>query len=188
LRKGKAARGQFVESHIKKGIAYQIRAIRDSLGWSQERLAGETKMPQNAISRLESPDYGKPTLTTLRRLAVAFDVGLAVRFVPFTEMVDWVSGTPRLNRGLNAESLAAKGFDGEERAGLFDSQAPALFQVVTGVGGRYTRQVISDKNVVVQEICTGGVYVNRRPIGHSEVLMCPTSTGSVGGGELWQTR
>jgi hypothetical protein len=143
-------------------------------------------MPQNAISRLESPDYGKLTLTTLRRLAMAFDVGLIVRFVPFTEMVDWVSGTPRVNRGLNAESLAVRGFDEEEKAGLFDSEAPEVFQVVTG--GHYTRQLIAGKNMVVREICTGDVYANRKPIGHSETLMLPTNTGVVGEGELWQLR
>src|SRR5437762_25981 len=96
LRRGKAARKQFVESHINKTIAYQIRATRDRLGWSQERLATEVGMNQNAISRLESPDYGKLTITTLKRLASALDVALVVRLVPFTELAHWVSGTPYL--------------------------------------------------------------------------------------------
>src|SRR5690349_18360152 len=95
LRRGKVARQQFTESHLAKTIAYQIRATRDKLGWSQERLATEVGMNQNAISRLESPQYGKPTLTTLKRMASALDVGLIVRFVPFSELADWVSGTSR---------------------------------------------------------------------------------------------
>lgn len=113
LRQGRQARERFVASHISKGISFQIRAIRDRLGWSQERLAKEVSMPQNAISRLESPDYGKPTLTTLKRLAAAFDVGLVVRFVPFSELIDWVSGTPHLNHGLSLRALSVPSFEND---------------------------------------------------------------------------
>ena len=77
-------------------------------------------MPQNAISRLESPDYGRPTLTTLRRLATALDVGLVVHFVPFSQLIDWVSGTPRVDRGLSTGSLAVPSFEEEEKNGVFD--------------------------------------------------------------------
>lgn len=121
LRRGRKARQQFVESNLNKGIAFQIRATRDRLGWSQERLAEEVDMNQNAVSRLESSDYGKQTLTTLKRLAGALDVGLIVRFVPFSEMADWVSGTPYLNLGLGPEALAVPNFSSEEADGIFDA-------------------------------------------------------------------
>ncbi len=84
--------------------------MRDREKLSQEELAEKVGMNQNAISRLENPFYGKPTLTTLKRLAAAFDVGLVVRFVPFGELVDWVTGTPHINRGLSAESLSVPSF------------------------------------------------------------------------------
>lgn len=113
LRRGKGARCEFIESHLAKGIAYQIRATRDKLEWSQERLAAEAGMNQNAISRLESPNYGKPTLTTLKRVAAAMDIGLIVRFVPFSELVDWVTGTPRTVTGLSTASLAINSFSTE---------------------------------------------------------------------------
>ena len=119
LRRGPAARRQLVESHVTKGLAHQLRATRDKLGWSQDRLADEAKMNQNAISRLENADYGRPTLTTLKRLAVAMDVGLVVRFVPFSELVDWVSGTPHLVEGLTKASLAVSSFSREENEGIF---------------------------------------------------------------------
>jgi transcriptional regulator with XRE-family HTH domain len=124
LRRGRAARQQFVESHLNKGMAYQIRATRDRLEWSQERLANEVDMNQNAISRLESPEYGKQTITTLKRLAAAFDVGLIVRFVPFSEMVDWVSCTPRVAEGLTTRALAVPSFEKEESEGAF-AERPA---------------------------------------------------------------
>jgi hypothetical protein len=70
-------------------------------------------MNQNAISRLESPNYGKATLTTLRRIAKTFDIAILVRFVPFSQMADWVSGTPHLDLGLSPESLRLPSFSQE---------------------------------------------------------------------------
>lgn len=125
LRRSPQAREQFVESHLRKGIANQLLATRDRLSWSQERLGKEVGMTQNAISRLESSGYGRPTLTTLRKLAAALDVGLIVRFVPFSEMVDWVSGTPRVNLGLNSEAIAVPNFAQEEELGVFDAEPAA---------------------------------------------------------------
>src|SRR5687768_5450911 len=100
LRRGKRARQKLVESHVAKGISFQIRATREAMQMTQEALAKEAGMNQNAIYRLESPSYGRPTLTTLKRIAAALDVALVVRLVPYSELVDWISGTPRLNRGL----------------------------------------------------------------------------------------
>lgn len=131
LRRGKRHRAQFVASHLSKGTAYQLRAIRNRLGWNQDQLAKKVGMTQNAISRLESPHYGKPTLSTLKRLAAGLDVGLIVRFVPFSEMIDWVSGTPRVNSGLTTESLAVANFQSEEAAGIFDS-SPTLLPALSG--------------------------------------------------------
>jgi transcriptional regulator with XRE-family HTH domain len=114
LSRGKSARVKFVESHLSKTLAYQLRATRDNLGWSQEKLAVQSGMTQHAISRIESPSYGKLTITTLKRLSTAMDVGLVVRLVPFSELIDWVSGTPRVNEGLCAASLAVSSFDREQ--------------------------------------------------------------------------
>jgi transcriptional regulator with XRE-family HTH domain len=123
LKRGKRVRQQFVESNLSKGIAHQIRATRDKAGWSQERLAKEVGMNQNAISRLESSDYGRPTITTLKRVAASLDVGLVVRFVPFSEMIDWVSGTPRVIEGLTTAALAVPSFEREDAGGVF-SEGP----------------------------------------------------------------
>ena len=107
-------RANFVESHLNKTVAFQVRATRDRLGWTQEQLADKIGISQNAISRLESPEYGKATLTTLKRLAAALDVALVVRMVPFSQFVDWVSGTPYLDHGLDPEALAVVPFSEEK--------------------------------------------------------------------------
>jgi transcriptional regulator with XRE-family HTH domain len=98
---------------------YQIRAIRDHQELSQEKLAEMVGMNQNAISRLESPDRGRPTITTLKRLAKAFDVGLVVAFVPFSQLVRMVSGIPFVQRGLSTDYLTPESFHQEQQAGTF---------------------------------------------------------------------
>ena len=115
LRRGSDARARFVESHLSKNLAFQIRAMRDQTDWTQEQLAEKVGTNQNAISRLENPNYGKATITTLKRIASVFDVALVVRFVPFSQLVGWVSGTPFLDRGLSSESLTVPSFENENR-------------------------------------------------------------------------
>lgn len=120
LRRGKTQRSRFVESHISKTLAFQIRSLRDKEGWSQQRLAEEIGSNQNAVYRAENPSYGKQTITTLKKIAAAFDVALVVRFVPFSELTDWVSGTPRVIEGLNSEALDVSDFDTEEKEGKLE--------------------------------------------------------------------
>ena len=85
-----------VEAQIKIGIPFQIRAMRENRGLTQEALAEKLETTQNTISRLENPKTGKPTIKTLLRIARAFDVGLLVRFVPFGfygDVIDAMSPT-----------------------------------------------------------------------------------------------
>jgi transcriptional regulator with XRE-family HTH domain len=82
----------FVEAQAKDTIAFQLRAMRKERNWEQRDVATQMGLDpkfQSMISRYENPDYGKFSLATLLKLAEAFDVGLAVRFVPFSELIDW---------------------------------------------------------------------------------------------------
>lgn len=76
-------------------------------------------MTPNNLSRLEDPDYGKHTLRSLKRIAEALDVGLVVRFVPFSQYIDWLSGTPYMDEGLRPNALAVPSFREEEERGAF---------------------------------------------------------------------
>jgi len=104
--------------------------MRERLGWTQSVLAEKLDTNQNAVYRLESPDYGKATLTTLKKVAAAMDVALVVRFVPFSELVDWVSGTPHLSNGLDYSALNVQPFDDEETDGIFDRSQVNIRQAV----------------------------------------------------------
>lgn len=83
----KAYRAAYVGEHVRRGIAAQIRAMRDQRGWNQGKLSGEMGKPQSVVSRLEDPSYGKVTVQTLLEVATTFDVALQIRFVPFSTFV-----------------------------------------------------------------------------------------------------
>jgi transcriptional regulator with XRE-family HTH domain len=82
-------RHDFNDESINVGLAHQIRLLQQAHGWSQKQLGEEVGMAQETISQLENPNYGRYSLSTLRRLSRAFGVALIVRFAPFSELVDW---------------------------------------------------------------------------------------------------
>jgi hypothetical protein len=87
FKKGRAVRSKFVESHLDKSIAYQIRSLREH--------------PNNVSARLENPYYGKWSISTLKQIAAACDVVLVVWFIPFGRFLKWVTGTPYTDNGLS---------------------------------------------------------------------------------------
>jgi transcriptional regulator with XRE-family HTH domain len=70
-------------------LSAQIQALREHRDWTQEQLGTAAEgMKQTQVSRLENPDYSGGTIKSLKRLANAFDLGLIVRFVKFSEFLD----------------------------------------------------------------------------------------------------
>jgi len=100
-------RHQFVEEEINVGIAFQIRSLRNRQDLRQVELADSLGRKQSLVSSWENPDYGRYNLSTLKDLAKAFDVGLLVRFVPFSTLVDWA-----LN--LTSDTIAPPSFNEEQ--------------------------------------------------------------------------
>ena len=82
-------RKQFIDEHINVGVAFQIRSLRNRQKKKQSELAELLHVKQPLVSSWENPNYGNYSLNTLKDLAKAFDVGLLVRFVPFSSLVDW---------------------------------------------------------------------------------------------------
>lgn len=106
LKSSKEYRDAFVEEHINTGLPFQIHTLREQRKWTQKDLGIRASMAQETISRLEDPNYGKLTLQTLKRLASAFGVALMVRFVPFSELVEW-------ELHLTPDSLKVQSFENE---------------------------------------------------------------------------
>jgi len=103
--KSKEYRDAFVSAHIDTGIPFQVRALREQRGLTQKELAERAGMKQERISAIENPNYKNAfTLSTLKRLASAFDIALIVRFAPISQLVDW-------ELKLKPESLHAVSFN-----------------------------------------------------------------------------
>lgn len=169
IRRGKRARAKLVSSNLDKGIAFQIRATRDRQKLTQAGLATAVGMTQNNISRLEDETYGKHTLSSLKRIAEALDVALVVRFVPFSQYIDWLSATPFLDEGIRPEALAVPSFEDEEEARQFETSVkyfpvyyPKIAASVTGatqftsvgVSGLYSPDISHE----VTNVPVSGVY------------------------------
>ncbi len=102
--KDKEHRDAFVSAHIQVGIPFQIRALREQRGWSQKDLANQAGVSQVWISRIENPNYSGFSLKTLLKLASSFEIGLIIRFVPISNLVNW-------ELALSHEKLGAVSFE-----------------------------------------------------------------------------
>lgn len=118
--KNKQYRDAFVASQINVGLPFQVRALRVNRSLSQGGLAQKAGMKQPRISAIERPGSGKLNLETLRRLASAFDVGLLVRFVPFSELV-------KLSEEFGPDEFSVLSFD--QDIGLFREASVASTDV-----------------------------------------------------------
>ena len=83
----KEYRAAYTEAQLSIEVPFQIRALRKACGWTQAQLAERCGIPQARISHIEQPGRDPLSLRTLYRLSSAFDVGLLVQFVPFSELV-----------------------------------------------------------------------------------------------------
>jgi transcriptional regulator with XRE-family HTH domain len=82
----KEYRDGFIEDTIADGLAVQIQRMRQVRGWTQAELAEKAGTKQTGVWRWENS--GPPaSLTTLKKVASAFDVALIVQFVPFSEFL-----------------------------------------------------------------------------------------------------
>ena len=122
LLQNKDFRGHFASDQIHELLAVQVRQLREKHRWTQAELGAEAGMQQVQVSRVEDSDYTGSKISTLSRLARAFDVALIVRFAPFSELADWIAK-------LSPESFEPAGFT-EDLAqlgcGVLETRASAL--------------------------------------------------------------
>jgi hypothetical protein len=128
----KEFRDEFVADQIRMRVAMLVRALREQpdRDWSQTELGNKMGKPQNVISRLEDPDYGKMTLQTLLEVAAAFDLPL---WIDMPEWDDWL----RKIRDVPGGSFKRCSFDAEN----------LIYQVKVGQHG-FDEQPINVKLVV----------------------------------------
>jgi transcriptional regulator with XRE-family HTH domain len=104
----KEFRDGYVAENARRGLAFQITALREVRGWSRAELARQADRPQSNTSRWEDPTYGKYSLSTLIEIAAIFDVALVAKFVSFEELLASVSD-------LRPSKLAVPSYEEEQK-------------------------------------------------------------------------
>jgi transcriptional regulator with XRE-family HTH domain len=118
----KEYRDSFVQEFIFSRIPLKIRAIRDKRRMSQADLGEKARVAQAWVSKLEDPNYGRLTLSTLLKIASAFDCGLSVDFVPFSRILN--DATSLSSESFNVPSFVEDGAlaNGSSPSGFADYQ------------------------------------------------------------------
>ena len=146
----------FVSASARHWITRQIRTRRNRNSWSQKQLGEAAGKPQNVISRIEDPSYGKVTLQTLIDLAVAFRVGLVVKFVSFGELAAQMDD-------ISPETLAVLNLEEEIVAGV----KARFSQAVMREGATSTTADFTNNNVpaadVLSSVVDRGAHLAAQP-------------------------
>lgn len=122
----KTKREAFVRAHIQNGLAHQIRLLRKERNWSQAQLAHKIGASnQSAVARLENPAYGRYSLSTILKLADAFDVAALVKFASFGKLLAETAD-------LSPAALCVRSYDeeGEAREATMQSVRLCTFDKV----------------------------------------------------------
>ena len=85
---GPEARRQYARELLNARIALQIKTLRERKGCSQEQLAEYAGKHQSQISQMEQVDFSGWKVSTLLKLADAFDLALVVQFEGFGKFAD----------------------------------------------------------------------------------------------------
>ena len=77
----------YVDDFLNISIATQIKVLREQRGQTQAKLAELAGMKQSRISVMEDINYPSWSISTLKKLARAFDVSLKVSFESFDTLI-----------------------------------------------------------------------------------------------------
>jgi len=87
------SRAAYIRSKLSVLVPAQIRALRlrsvNPPMPRQKDLARESEMHQSRISMFETPGAANLTLGTLAEIGAALKSGVVVKFVPYSEMLEW---------------------------------------------------------------------------------------------------
>jgi transcriptional regulator with XRE-family HTH domain len=160
----KRFRDAYVWEQLKRHVPFQVRTMRDERDWSQETAGEALGKPQSVISRYESPAYGKLTLQTLLEIAQGFDVGLLIKFVPFSRLVREYEDVS--HAALSAQSVSEK------------AEAEALEAWATEQPTSETApvRVLAEGGVGKSAIFALALRQSQTPIRHLRVIDSPTVT------------
>ena len=85
-------RAFLMNSKLRWSISRQVRDLRLSRGWTQERLASAAGLQVMTIQRCEDPDCANGvTLKTYQKIASAFDCAFMCRFIAYSEFLQFIA-------------------------------------------------------------------------------------------------
>ncbi|MGO4883340.1 MAG: hypothetical protein ACLP59_21360 [Bryobacteraceae bacterium] len=152
MTRSKDYRHSFVEESIRSRLAAQIAALRDDKGWDYKTFANELNKKVGWAYRLEDPNDSIPTIPSLLQVALTFDVGLDVRFLPFSDLLDDVLA-------LRPGSFSVPSFGDELKAGSFSSVRLKRKIRCSHTGPKRSRKLAHDAEVVSKYIGAGSMPV-----------------------------
>jgi transcriptional regulator with XRE-family HTH domain len=158
----------YMDDFVNTSIAAQIQALRKARRLSQRDLAAKIGTKQGGVSRLEDVNYSGWKVSTLKRLARAFDVALVVRFESFGSVLDDIAG-------FRKEALLVPSFDKDP---VF-ATAPdkAAWTVQPGViVGRTPRMIIEPISAVSRDRASIGTELRPPWVPPIKAPTSPTTT------------
>jgi transcriptional regulator with XRE-family HTH domain len=161
-------RNAYADESLNITIATQIKVLREQRGWYQKDLADKANMKQSMISRFEDVNYASWSISTLKRLAEAFDVILDVRFRSFKDLVIDTCSFSR--ESLQVPEFRKDQFFEEKETGadsdsILNSATPGTSQLIEGEGAEFGAlemdvTVVAGNSVLVGGESTGYAKVN----------------------------
>jgi predicted XRE-type DNA-binding protein len=100
----KEYRHAYADESLSTYIATQIKVLREQRQLTQRELAELAGMAQPRIAVMEDINYSSWSISTLRRMARAFDVRLSVRFENFSTLIPEIETLGR--EALERDSFA----------------------------------------------------------------------------------
>ena len=116
FRTSKEYRHAFVEEKVRTQLAVQIKAIREQRDMTRPSFARVMHKAPSWVFRLEDPNQAPPTISTLLRVAEAFDVDLDISFRRFSDLLN------RIDR-MTPESFQVPCFEEEVSDNAFDKSS-----------------------------------------------------------------
>jgi transcriptional regulator with XRE-family HTH domain len=131
------SRHLYADESLNTKIATQIKVIREQRGLTQSELAKLSGMAQPRIAVLEDINYSSWSVKTLKRIAKALDVRLAVGFETFSSLIVELEN-------LDRSSLERPSFDDDI---FFHGDSVAALESVS-----YLRANVTDPDLFKQHM------------------------------------
>ena len=161
LQSSKEYRQAFVEENVRARITAQIHALRTESALDYKQFAERIDKKVSWAYRLEDPNEAPPTIPTLLEVAEAFDIGLDVRFRPFSELLNDITT-------LRPFSFSVPSFESELKAGVFVKprrrrkvrRSPNRLRLVPGKRRRKAHVIAEDLHDGTEGIGAGVATIN----------------------------